>query len=68
MNKDQIKKLIQEKTSEFNQLFEKSQDVKHKLTKSMFFPEYWIVSHPVQINRLLLKRRNEISDLQQLLV
>ncbi len=68
MNKDQIKKLVEAKIKEFDRLYDQAQLVKHRLQKSMKFPEYGIVSHPVQINRLLLKRRNEISDLQQLLV
>ena len=68
MDRNQIKELVEAKIKEFDRLYDQAQLVKHKLQKSMKFPEYGIVSHPVQINRLLLQRRNEISDLQQLLI
>ena len=68
MNKDKLILLLNEKVSEFNRLYDQAQLVKRNLLQSMKFPEYGIVSHPVMINRLLLKRRNEINSLQQLLI
>ena len=68
MNRNQLIDLINEKIIEFDRLYDQAQLVKYKLQKSMEFPEYGMVSHPVQINRLLMKRRNEINSLQQLLV
>jgi hypothetical protein len=64
----QIKELVEAKIREFDRLYDQAQLVKHKLQKSMKFPEYGLVTHPVMINRLLMKRRNEIKSLQQLLV
>jgi len=68
MDKQQIKELVEAKIREFNRLYDQAQLVKHRLQKSMRFPEYGMVSHPVQINRLLLRRKDEITTLQQLLV
>jgi len=68
MDKTEIKKLVDAKIAEFDYLYDQAQLVKHRLQKSMRFPEYGMVSHPVQINRLLLRRKDEITTLQQLLV
>ena len=68
MDKTKIKELIEAKIKEFDRLYDQAQLVKHRLQKSMEFPEYGVVSHPVMINRLLIKRKNEINSLQQSLV
>ena len=67
MSKNQLVELVNEKIAEFDRLYDQAQLVKHKLARSMSFPEYGSVSHPVMINRLLMKRRDEIKTLQQLI-
>lgn len=68
MDRKQIKELVEAKIKEFDRLYDQAQLVKHRLQRSMEFPECGPVSHPVMINRLLMKRRNEIKSLQQSLV